>query len=84
MKQLDARVLNNYITVNTTQTVAMSFHLCQSKPSYKPNILLQNTEITSMSEVQFLAMYITESVIWRAHIHSLCLRLSKTCYMIKP
>jgi hypothetical protein len=61
MKQLEAWFLKNDLTVNTTKTVAMSFHFCQSKPPYKPNILLQNTEITYMPEVKFLVMYITEN-----------------------
>jgi sarcosine oxidase/L-pipecolate oxidase len=39
MKQLRALFLNNDLIVNTTKTVTMSFHLCQSKPPYKPNIL---------------------------------------------
>ena len=71
MKQLEDWFLNNDLIVNTTKTFAMLFHLCQSKPSYKPNILLQNTEITYISEVKFLGMYITENLSWRAHIRSL-------------
>jgi hypothetical protein len=62
----------------------MSFCLCQSKPPYTPNILLQNTEITYTSEVKFLGMYITENLSWRAHIRSLCHNLSRTYYIIKP
>jgi 16S rRNA G966 N2-methylase RsmD len=62
MIQLEARFLNNDLIVNTAKTVAMSFHLCQSKPPYKQQILLQNIEITYMSEVKFLGMYITENV----------------------
>src|SRR5215510_2458359 len=82
-KQLEAWFLNNDLIVNTTKTVAMLFHLCQSKSPYKLNILLQNTEITYMSKVKFLDMYITEKLIWRAHIRSLCHNLSNTYYMIK-
>jgi hypothetical protein len=48
------------------------------KPPYKLNILLQNTEITFMSEVTFLGMYIKKNFIWQTHIHSLCHSLSKT------
>jgi hypothetical protein len=55
MKQLEAWFLNNDLIVNTTKTVTMSFHLCQSKPPCKPNIL-QNSEITYVSEVKFLGM----------------------------
>jgi hypothetical protein len=71
MKQLEAWFLNNDLIVNTTKTVTMSFQLCQSKPPYKLNIqvLLQNTEITYMSEVKFLGMYIMENLSSQAHIH---------------
>jgi hypothetical protein len=64
MKQLGAWFLNNDRIVNTTKTVAMSFHLCQSKPPYKLNIWFQNTEITYTSEVKFLRMCITENLSW--------------------
>jgi hypothetical protein len=82
MKQLEAWFLNNDLIVNTTKTVAMPFHLCQSKPPYKLNILLQNNEITYMSEVKFLGMCIMENLSWQAHIRFLCHSLSKAYYMI--
>jgi hypothetical protein len=56
MKQLEDLYLNNDLIVDTTKTVTVSFHLCQSKPPYKPNILLQNTEITYTYEVNILGM----------------------------
>ena len=61
----------------------MPFHLCQLKPPHKLHILLQNTEITYMSEVKFLGMYIMGNLSWQAHICSLCHSLSKTYYIIK-
>jgi hypothetical protein len=36
-----------------------------------------------MSEIKFLGMYITENLIWQAHIRSLCHSLSKTYCIIK-
>ena len=56
MKQLEVWFFKNDLIVNTTKTVAMSFHLCQSKPPYKPRILLQNTEIAHTSKVKLLGM----------------------------
>jgi hypothetical protein len=55
----------------------MSFYLCQSKPPYKLDILLQNIEVAYMSEVKFLGMYIMENLSWQAHTHSLYHILSK-------
>jgi hypothetical protein len=40
VKQLEVWFLKNNLIVNTTKTIAMLFHLCQSKPSYKRRILL--------------------------------------------
>jgi len=50
----------------------MSFHLCQSKPPYKPCILLRNTEIAHLSEAKFLGKYIMENSSCEVHICSLC------------
>jgi hypothetical protein len=65
MKQFEAWFLNNDLIINTTKTVAMSLHLCQSKPPYKPSILLQNTEI---AEVKFLGMCIMENLSWQLNL----------------
>ena len=83
MKQLEVWFLNSDLIVNTNKTVAMSFHLCQLKPLFKPHILLLNTEIAYMYDVKFLGMYITENLSWQSHICSLCHSLSKTYYIIK-
>jgi hypothetical protein len=53
------------------------------KPLYKAHILLLNTEIAYMSDVKFLGMYVTENIIWQAHICSPYHSLSKTYYIIK-
>jgi hypothetical protein len=43
----------NDLVVNTTKTVAISFHSSHSKASLKPNIFLQNSEIAYKPEVNF-------------------------------
>ena len=83
MKQLKIWFPKNDLIINTTKTVAMSFHLCCSKPPFKPRILLRNKEINYMPEVKFLGMCITENLSSQAHICSLCHRLSKTFFIIK-
>ena len=82
-KQLEVWFFNNDLIVNTTKTVAMTFHLCQSKPPYKPCIVIQNTEIAYKTEVKFLGMHITENLNWQTHIYYLCRSLSKDYYRIK-
>ena len=63
-KQLDVWFFNNDLIVNSIKTVAMTFHLCQSKPPYKPCIVIQNTEIAYKTEVKFLGMHIRENLNW--------------------
>ena len=82
-KRLEVWFYNNDLTVNTTKTVAMTFHLCQSKPPYKPRIVIQNTDIAYKTEVKFLGMHITENLNWQTHIYHLCHSLSKDYYRIK-
>jgi len=43
MKQLENWFLKNDLFINITKTAALSFHLCHSKPPFKPHILLRNT-----------------------------------------
>ena len=83
MKQLQIWFLKNDLIINTTKTVAMSFHLCRSKPPFIPRILLRKKEIDYVPEVKFSGRCITENFSWQAHICSLCHRLSKSFFIIK-
>ena len=83
MEQLETWFSNNDLTINTSKTVAMSFHLSHSKPTFKPHILLQNKNIEYKIEVKFLGLYIIENLNWRAHICYLCDSLSKNICVIK-
>jgi hypothetical protein len=83
MKQLENWFFKNDLFINTTKRAAMSFHLCCSKPPFKPCIMLRNTEVKYKPEVKFLGMRITENLSWHAHICSLCHSLSRTFFIIK-
>ena len=77
MKQVENWFLKTDLFINTTKTSAMSFHLCRSKPPFKPRILLRSTEVKYMPEVKFLGMRVTENLSWHVHVCSLCHSLSK-------
>ena len=83
VKQLEIWFLYNDLLINSSKTVDMSFHLCHSIPTYKPQILLQNNGIEYKNEVKFLGLYITGNLNWRAHICYLCNNLSKYVFVIK-
>jgi len=54
MKQLENWFLKNDLFINTTKTAAMSFHLCCTKPPFKPRIVLRNTEVKYIFAIQSL------------------------------
>jgi hypothetical protein len=83
MKQLEIWFFKNDLIINTTKTVAMSFHLCHSKPPFKPFILLRNKEINYIPKAKFPGMCVTENLSWQTHICSLCHSLSKPFFIIK-
>jgi len=71
------------LIINTTKTVAMSFHqVAQSLPlSHASYYKIRKSII--MPEVKFLAMCITKNLSWQAHICSIWHRLSKTFFITK-
>jgi len=71
-KQLEVWFFNNDLIVNTTKTVAMTFHLCQSMPPYKPNIVIQNTEIAYKTEAKFLGSFVLHKEVQRKFETKLC------------
>jgi hypothetical protein len=83
MKQFGIWFFNNDLIINITINVAISFHLCHSKPTYKPRILLQNKENEYKTEVKFLGLCSTENLSWQAHICFLCNSLSNNIFIIK-
>ena len=83
VKQLEIWFLNNDLIINSSKTVDMSFHLCNSIPNYKPYILLQNNCIEYKIVVKFLGLYTTGNLNWQTHICYLWNNLSKYVIVIK-
>jgi hypothetical protein len=83
MNQLQARFTNNNLVVNTDKTKAMLFHLNKNNKIMESNIVFNNSVISFMPESKFLGINITSNLRWSTHIQSLCLKLSKVCYIIK-
>jgi hypothetical protein len=55
--QLEVWFSNHDLIVNTNKTVAESFRLSHSKPSFKPSITLQNSVIAYKTEVSRYAYH---------------------------
>jgi hypothetical protein len=45
MRQLENWLLKNYLFINTNKTAAMSFHVCRSKPPFKPRICYKTLKL---------------------------------------
>jgi hypothetical protein len=83
MNQQQAWFTNNNLVVNTDKTKAMLFHLNKNNKIMELNIVFNNSIISFMPEFKFLGISITRNLRWSTHIQSLCLKLSKGCYISK-
>jgi len=83
LSHLEEWLINNNLIVNTDKTCAMSFHPYQKLLTKKPHITLLDNEIMYKTDLQFLGLYITDTLSWNAHIHFLSSNLSKSYYMLK-
>jgi len=59
VKHLEIWFSNNDLIINSSKTFDMSFHLCNSILTFKPQILLQNNGIEYNIVVKFIGLYIT-------------------------
>jgi hypothetical protein len=69
--------------VNTDKTKAMLFQLNKNNKIMESNIVFNNSVISLMPEFRFLGINITSNLRWSTNIQSLCLKLSKGCYISK-
>jgi len=83
VKHLEIWFSNNDLIINSSKTVDMSFHLCNSILTFKPPILLQNNGIEYKIVVKFIGLYITGNLNWRTQVCYLCNNLSKYVIVIK-
>jgi hypothetical protein len=83
MQQLELWFCKNDLTVNIDKTRAIPFHSHQNRYPSRLCIIFNNNEITKISELQFLGLFIMENLTWHVQIHSLFASLSKIYYIIK-
>jgi len=83
MKKLEYWIPKNSLMINNGKTVAMSYHMKQSRFPMGRKISYRNTDIAYKSDTKFLGIHITENLKWTTCICILRLQLSKVCYIIK-
>jgi hypothetical protein len=83
MKQLENWFLINNLIMNVEKTKVILFHGRGSSLIDRPILYLNNKEITYLSNLKFLDVYITENLSWAPHIQCLCQKLNKALYFIE-
>jgi hypothetical protein len=83
MFQLETWFSKNNLIVNIDKTKAMLFQLNINGILPGPNITFNNAGINYTLQFRFLGINITSNLKWSTHIQTLCLNLSKVCYIIK-
>jgi hypothetical protein len=81
MKQLENWTKN--LIINMENTKAVLFQGRGPSLIHRPVLYLNNKEITYLSNLKFLGIYITEKLSWATHVQYLCQELNKVLYLIK-
>jgi hypothetical protein len=82
MTQLESWFSKNNLIINTDKTKAMFFQLMKPHDMSEPDITFKNMKITYTSQFGFLGVNIANNLKWSSHIHLLCPKLNKVCYII--
>jgi hypothetical protein len=82
MTQLESWFSKNNLIINADKTKAMFFQLMKPHDMIEPVIIFNNMKITYTSQYSFLGVHIANNLKWSSHIHSLCPKLNKVCYII--
>jgi hypothetical protein len=82
MTQLELWFSENNLFINAEKTKAMFFQLMKPYDMIEPVITFNNMNITSTPQYSLLGVHIANNLKWSSHIHSLCPKLNKVCYII--
>jgi hypothetical protein len=80
---LETWFCRNTLIANIEKTGVMSFHNRQAKFPAKPQVSINGTNITYISQTKFLGIYLTETLDWNTHVEVLATKLSKVIFIIK-
>jgi hypothetical protein len=81
--KLEYWIKKNNLMINVVKTVAISFHTKHNGFPIICKITFTNMDNAYRSESKFLAIHITKNLKWKAHVHSLSLKLNKASYLLK-
>ena len=68
----------NRLALSISKTNFILFHSSKLKPSQSLRIKIDNVLIKQVNSTKYLGITFDSNLIWKSHIHELCLKLSKT------
>jgi hypothetical protein len=83
MKQLENWFLTNDLIINMEKTKVVLSEGRGSGLIHRPILDLNNKEITYLSNLKFIGIYVTEKLSWATHMQYLCQKLNKARYLSK-
>jgi hypothetical protein len=75
----------NKLSMNTTKSKYMVFHLPQTNQNRLPdlNICINNIQLERVTEFNFLGITLDETLSWKPHINKVCNKIAKSIGVIK-
>ena len=80
-KKVSEWLTTNKLLLNTTKTQLMVFSFKRNNP--KLSIVLNNTTITEVNEVNFLGVIVDKMLTWKSHIAHICSKVSKCLAILR-
>jgi hypothetical protein len=71
------------LIINKDKSFALGFHHKLNKHTVFPDIILKDGQITYVSKIKFLGVWLEHNVNWDFHREKLVIKLSKLCFAIK-
>jgi len=72
----------NSLSINVEKTHYIQFKT-KNKPTFDMNIVCDNNSITPATDIEFLSIYLQDSINWSRHIEYIIPKLSSACYVMR-
>ena len=77
LSKINEWLIVNKLSLNTSKTMYMLFHMPQKKIVY-PRLIIANKEIESVEQFNFLGITLDHHLNWNAHVDKLVSKISRT------
>ena len=82
LSKINEWLIVNKLSLNTSKTKYMLFHMPQQKIVY-PRLIIANKEIESVEQFNFLGITLDHHLNWKAHVDKLVSKISRTAGVLR-